>query len=107
MRTESRFEKKAQNNVILPTTKMNDRFEVSMFRTPPLLRRELEHVFSAVTSKDAVTAVLTCQHTATDLVKYGDDADEEKDMRLEDFVAFAKEYCDALIKKGHWADFIE
>ena len=105
--TDASAEKKTQDYVLLPTTKLNENFEVSMFRTPNILLRELTHVFSNVTSKDAVFAILTCQHSETDLVKYNDEADVEKDRLLENFVEFAKECCDKLLEQGHWADYIE
>lgn len=104
---DDRDEKIAQDYTVLPTTKLNDTFEVTMFRTPNILLRELEHVFSSITSKDSVLAVLTCQHSDVDLVKYGDDADVEKDKLLADFVDFAKGYCNDLIERGYWADYIE
>lgn len=97
------------SNVVMPTTKLNDKFEVSIFRAPKILMRELDHVFSCLSNSASgpVLAVLTCQHSDTDLVKYGDEVDVEKDRLLEDFVEFAKEYCDRLINLGHWADYIE
>ena len=104
---ESNSRGKIQDYVVMPTTKLNDKFEVSIFRTPNILLRELDHVFSCLTMKDKVFAVLTCQHSDTDLVRYGEEADVEKDHLLEDFVEFAKEYCNKIIDQGHWADYIE
>jgi hypothetical protein len=105
--TDTSTRRKTPDYVILPTSKLNENFEVSLFRTPKILLRELEHVFSCITPEDTVLAVLTCQHSETDLVRYGDEADVEKDRLLEDFVEFAKEYCNTLIEQGHWADYIE
>jgi hypothetical protein len=78
-----------------------------MFRIPNIMRRDLNHVFSNITSQDQVLAILTCQHSKTDLVKYGDEADIEKDRLLEDFMDFAKQYCTLLIEQDYWADYIE
>lgn len=99
--------KPPKDYVVMPTVNVNDTFQASIFRTPNILLRELDHVFSCITTKNKVLAVLTCQHSDTDLVKYGDEADVEKDRLLENFIGFAKEYCRRLIDQGHWADYIE
>jgi hypothetical protein len=102
---------RAGDYTVLPTTTLlhNHKFEVSLFKAPKMLFRELDHVFSSITRQDMgrLLAVLTCQHSDTDLVKYGDEADVEKDKCLEEFVKFAKVYCDAIIEEGYWADYIE
>lgn len=51
--------------------------------------------------------VPTCQRTKMDIVKTGEEVDEEKDFCLERFLDFAKKVCDALIANGHWADYID
>ena len=37
----------------------------------------------------------------------GEDADIEKDLCLERYVAFAKRVTDRLMADGHWADYID
>ena len=52
--------------------------------------RELQQVFGKITFDDAVVAIPTTQHTAMQMVNWGDDAAIEKDRCLEAFFAFAE-----------------
>ena len=65
--------------------------------------RELQHMFSGKKLKlsDRVLALPTTQHTAMELVNWGDDAAVEKDRCLECFVAFAESLRGALAARGH------
>lgn len=112
MTTEEEKSSKASGgeNVLLPPTRVSDHFEVSCLRCPSILLKELQHVFSHVQQapkSTPVTAIVTCQRSDLDLVKYGDDVDEEKDRLLEIFMDFAKEVCNDLVSQGHWADYID
>ena len=82
--------------------------EVSVHASPRAVMRELQHMFSGKKLKlsDRVLALPTTQHTAMELVNWGDDAAVEKDRCLECFVAFAESLRGALAARGHWCDFI-
>jgi len=83
--------------------------EVSVHASPRAVMRELQHMFSGKKLKlgDRVLALPTTQHTAMELVNWGDDAAVEKDRCLECFVAFAESLRGALAARGHWCDFID
>ncbi len=49
----------------------------------------------------------TCQRATVDLVRVGDEIEQEKDRLLERFLAFARAATDHLAAAGHWAEFID
>ena len=68
-----------------------DEIEVSAHVAPRAVLRELQQVFGGkITFEDAVVAIPTTQHTAMQMVNWGDDAAIEKDRCLEAFFAFAE-----------------
>ena len=68
-----------------------DELEVSIHVAPRAVLRELQQVFGGkITFDDAVVAIPTTQHTAMQMVNWGDDAAIEKDRCLEAFFAFAE-----------------
>ena len=105
--TGARRKRNVEDNFVMPTTKLNEKFEVTVLQTPRIILRELEHIFSNITKHDRVLSILTCQHSDVDLVNYGGTADIEKDNLLKNFVEFAKSFCSDISEHGHWADYIE
>ncbi len=83
--------------------------EVSVHAAPRAVMRELQHMFSGkkFSLSTRVLALPTSQHTAMELVNWGDDAAVEKDRCLECFVAFAESLRGALEAQGHWCDYID
>lgn len=49
----------------------------------------------------------TRQRANVELVHMGERVENEKDRLLENFMAFAKEVCNYLEARGHWADYID
>ena len=83
-----------------------DELEVSIHVAPRAVLRELQQVFGGkITFEDAVVAIPTTQHTAMQMVNWGDDAAIEKDRCLEAFFAFAEEVRKKL--EPHWCDYID
>lgn len=83
--------------------------EVSVHVAPRAVMRELRHLFTEK-KFDLDTRVLclpTSQHTAMQLVNWGDDAAVEKDRCLEVFAAFSEELRGTLAAQGHWCDYID
>lgn len=68
--------------------------------------QEVEALFPGVNAKD-VLIVPTCQHAKVDLARVGETVEQEKDTLLERFVAWAKCVCDALERRGCWADYVD
>eukprot|EP00199_Chlamydomonas_sp_CCMP681_P003017 CAMPEP_0119107446 /NCGR_PEP_ID=MMETSP1180-20130426/10186_1 /TAXON_ID=3052 ORGANISM="Chlamydomonas cf sp, Strain CCMP681" /NCGR_SAMPLE_ID=MMETSP1180 /ASSEMBLY_ACC=CAM_ASM_000741 /LENGTH=167 /DNA_ID=CAMNT_0007092933 /DNA_START=49 /DNA_END=552 /DNA_ORIENTATION=+ len=83
--------------------------EWSVHACPSQIRREVGAVFPSLGSADMthLLIVATCQHSAMDLVQMGDAVDVEKDLLLEQFMAWAKPLCERLMAQGHWADYID
>ncbi|EFJ48663.1 hypothetical protein VOLCADRAFT_90862 [Volvox carteri f. nagariensis] len=73
---------------------------------PPAMKREILTVFPSA-NIDKLLIVPTCQHATVDLVKTGENVENEKDRLLERFMAWAKMVCDQLTTAGHWADYID
>ncbi|GIL74692.1 hypothetical protein Vretimale_2326 [Volvox reticuliferus] len=80
--------------------------EYSIHHVPPTMKREILTVFPQV-NLDKLLIVPTCQHAAVDLVKTGENVENEKDRLLEQFLAWAKTVCDQLTVDGHWSDYID
>ena len=103
--------------VLVARTLLANGLEFSVHRCPRTLLRELAHVFpgqgllpargDAPAAEGACLAVPTCQHSAMDLVRWGDEVEKEKDLCLERFAAFGAAVCAELRAAGHWADYID
>ena len=102
--------------VLLARTLLANGLEFSVHRCPRSLLRELAHVFPGqgllpargeAPAATACRAVPTCQHSAMDLVRWGDEVEKEKDHCLERFAAFGAAVCAELRAAGHWADYID
>lgn len=109
---------------IVPPTQsaVYSEFEYSAHRAPAALQRELAYVFPDATTTTTTTTtttgggplfkrrlaelivVPTCQRSAVPLTQYGDAEVREKDRLLERFLAWARPVCEALWRRGHWAD---
>ena len=84
--------------------------EVSVAAAPKPLVRELKRVFPGEpvgASGRPVLAVLTCQCARHDLVRVGEEIEEEKDRLLRVFHQFANYICGELAAQGRWADLID
>ena len=111
---ESRFARTAWGPVALslPTGSI----EVAVHETRKAFQREVEFVLPGVplagdekegSGAGLLLAISTMQQARFDLVQVGDDIEQEKDRLLETFMAFARELCEKLIAKGHFADYID
>eukprot|EP00586_Coscinodiscus_wailesii_P012539 CAMPEP_0172512848 /NCGR_PEP_ID=MMETSP1066-20121228/247668_1 /TAXON_ID=671091 /ORGANISM="Coscinodiscus wailesii, Strain CCMP2513" /LENGTH=160 /DNA_ID=CAMNT_0013292829 /DNA_START=102 /DNA_END=584 /DNA_ORIENTATION=- len=87
---------------------------------PKSLYREFEHVFRSVienfpetqntnTNNDNIilAAIPTNQNARHDLVAVGSHIEDEKDRLLNNFLSFARDFCERVTQEGHWADFID
>jgi hypothetical protein len=82
--------------------------EVHICRCSRLLYREVCHVFPNLsTPVESLLVIPTNQHAVMELVKVGEDVEEEKDRCLVAFMDFGKKVCEALRSKGFWADYID
>ncbi|GFR40709.1 hypothetical protein Agub_g1315 [Astrephomene gubernaculifera] len=80
--------------------------EYSVHGVPASMKREIQTVFPTV-DLEKLLIVPTCQRSTVDLVKTGENVENEKDRLLERFMAWAKTVCDQLTSAGHWADYID
>lgn len=67
---------------IVPETLLHEHFQVSAHTCPRAMVRELLHVFQGVPSLASAVAVATIQHTREDLVRTGQEVEDEKDRCL-------------------------
>ena len=96
-------------------TQNQDPIEVSLHSLPKPLEREFRHVFSHLEiQEDDILfsncewlAIPTHQHAKYDLVKMGDEIEEEKDRLLNVFMEFGRTLCETLLKENYWADLID
>ena len=68
--------------VIVPETLLQEDFQVSAHVCPRAMVRELMHVFQGVPSLASAVAIPTVQHTVEDLVRMGEEVEDEKDRCL-------------------------
>eukprot|EP00232_Nephroselmis_pyriformis_P012742 CAMPEP_0182899376 /NCGR_PEP_ID=MMETSP0034_2-20130328/28042_1 /TAXON_ID=156128 /ORGANISM="Nephroselmis pyriformis, Strain CCMP717" /LENGTH=170 /DNA_ID=CAMNT_0025033403 /DNA_START=29 /DNA_END=541 /DNA_ORIENTATION=+ len=91
---------------LVGVTKTIEDMEYSVHEVPRKHMDEMKTMFKG----DDLTGMLivpTCQKSALDVVRVGDEIEEEKDRLLERFVEWAKGVTDKLIEQGHWADYID
>ena len=115
-------------DMLLPPTMTKQGLECSIHRCPKALKRELERIFPDTEIGEDFLAIPTAQHAKMDLVRIGQEVENEKDALLEtvsrvpgslpcsplpaacallQFMDFAKPVCDELISQGYWADYID
>jgi hypothetical protein len=104
MSVESRYGKTLIPPMTLTT--QHGAMEVSMHQCRDAFLREMEMVLPGKPLENLL-CVPTMQHAREDLVKVGDNIEVEKDRLLENFMAFAKEFCALIESKGHFADYID
>lgn len=80
--------------------------EYSVHKCPQQYKSDLAAMFPGVAASE-VLIVPTCQNSAVDLVRTGDDIEREKDRLLEEFVAWAKAVCAKLAEQSYFADYID
>lgn len=80
--------------------------EYSVHSCPRQYRSDLAVIFPG---QDPLSLLIvpTCQNSAMDLVRTGEEVEEEKDRLLETFADWAKTICEKLIREGHFADYID
>jgi hypothetical protein len=101
---ENRFGK-----LLFPVTRFTSssgEIEVSAHQCGKPFLREIENVIPGIDST-ALIAIPTMQHAREDLVKIGDNIEDEKDRLLETFMTFAKKICEKLIGQGYFADYVD
>jgi len=87
-----------------------EHIEVSVHKCPKALIRELERIFPEVElvgGEHALLAVPTSQHTKMDLVRVGEEVEDEKDLRLERFAELGERVRKSLAQQGYWCDYID
>jgi hypothetical protein len=62
---------------------------------------------SSSTSSSPLLSVVTFQRAVNDLVRWDAPVAAEKDALLESFVAWATPVCEAVKRRGYWAEFID
>jgi hypothetical protein len=91
---------------VVLSLKDRDDFGLAVVKSPKTVVRELVHVFPGVDLNEVIS-LPTVQKARHDLVKIGDEIEEEKDRLLETFMDFAKKFCALIKDKGYWADYID
>ena len=103
--------------VLLAPTMLSNQIEVSIHEFPRLMRRDLSLVLPSwpVSSYESqgdrgekLYAICTAQRASIELVNWGPEAAEQKDLLLERFAEWANLVCDLLTKRGFpLCDFID
>jgi hypothetical protein len=128
---ESKTSATVSMNTLMPPTMTSQGLECSVHLCPKALRRELSRIFPDTEITDDFLAIPTAQHAKMDLVRVGEEVEDEKDALLINvrerppyshslcerqifdasiflkFMQFAKPICEELIAEGHWADYID
>ncbi|KAK3263999.1 hypothetical protein CYMTET_27235 [Cymbomonas tetramitiformis] len=94
------------STIVVPITTTSRGMEYSVHDCPRKHKEEVAAIFPGL-DVQGMLIVPTCQNSAVDLVKVGEDVENEKDRLLEVFMEWAKAVCDILISKGYWADYID
>lgn len=87
---------------------LNNGIEMSIHECCNSLLRELNFVFPNLNDTlkgTTLYAIATCQHARYDLSQIGKEIDEEKDLLLEKFIAWAAVVSDRL--SGYFVDYID
>eukprot|EP00049_Salpingoeca_infusionum_P026801 m.27985 g.27985 ORF g.27985 m.27985 type:complete len:192 (-) comp9004_c0_seq1:2975-3550(-) len=84
-------------------------FELSIHKLPRRMRETFTDVFGRDVGQtwESVHVIPTFQSTTVDLVGLGADVEQEKDLCLEQFVAFANLLCKRVNGLGYWADYTD
>ena len=99
---------KAEAQAMFPGLDVSDLLVVPTCQVRRFCRKHATNLENALHVLTPRTPTLPSpQRTKMDIVKTGEEVDEEKDLCLERFLDFAKKVCDALIANGHWADYID
>jgi hypothetical protein len=99
---------KAEAQAMFPGLDVSDLLVVPTCQVRRFCRKHATNLENALHVLTPRTPTLPSpQRTKMDIVKTGEEVDEEKDFCLERFLDFAKKVCDALIANGHWADYID
>eukprot|EP00468_Gymnochlora_sp_CCMP2014_P008144 CAMPEP_0167759528 /NCGR_PEP_ID=MMETSP0110_2-20121227/11076_1 /TAXON_ID=629695 /ORGANISM="Gymnochlora sp., Strain CCMP2014" /LENGTH=209 /DNA_ID=CAMNT_0007645929 /DNA_START=166 /DNA_END=795 /DNA_ORIENTATION=- len=105
--------------VTLPTPIPRAEIEYSVHKLHPIIRRHCKRIFPSLakkvstskkegkTSLESLLCIPTFQHCKCDMLEFTEIAESEKDAKLKSFYAWCQALCDELIKKGHWADYID
>eukprot|EP00238_Polyblepharides_amylifera_P014948 CAMPEP_0196580022 /NCGR_PEP_ID=MMETSP1081-20130531/26406_1 /TAXON_ID=36882 /ORGANISM="Pyramimonas amylifera, Strain CCMP720" /LENGTH=176 /DNA_ID=CAMNT_0041899773 /DNA_START=37 /DNA_END=567 /DNA_ORIENTATION=- len=80
--------------------------EYSVHDVPKRFKEELGCIFPGL-DLTGLLIIPTCQNSAVDLVRVGEEIETEKDRLLERFMEWAKLVCEKLDTKGHWSDFMD
>jgi len=80
--------------------------EYTVHAVPNTYRDEVKAVFPNA-DLDALKAVITCQKSQVDLVKQGEQVENEKNELLERFTFWSRDLCAKLEAKGYWSDFVD
>jgi hypothetical protein len=79
---ESIFKGSVQKNMLMPPTMTKPGLEFSVHLCPKALKRELSRVFPDTEISDNFLAIPTAQCAKMDLVRVGEEVEEEKDALL-------------------------
>eukprot|EP00240_Pyramimonas_obovata_P007094 CAMPEP_0118921606 /NCGR_PEP_ID=MMETSP1169-20130426/829_1 /TAXON_ID=36882 /ORGANISM="Pyramimonas obovata, Strain CCMP722" /LENGTH=157 /DNA_ID=CAMNT_0006862357 /DNA_START=194 /DNA_END=667 /DNA_ORIENTATION=+ len=80
--------------------------EYSVHECPKRYKDDMMNIFPGVDTT-GILIVPTCQNSAVDLVRVGEEVETEKDRLLERFCNWAKAVCEKLDKKGFWSDYTD
>lgn len=81
--------------------------EYAICAAPKRVKDQVTALFPAVGAAADLLVVPTCQKASLDLVKTGEEVDEEKDRLLERFMEWAVAVCGRLSSAGYWCDYID
>jgi hypothetical protein len=100
---------KSITNFKISRDRVESEFEYSLHLCPRKHRNELRQQFPKLSLEEIEKMIIvpTQQKTKVDIIKNGEEVDEEKDYCLERFLDFARIASDYLIKRGFWADYID
>merc|ERR1712216_783603 len=91
---------------IVPVTETVFGMEYSVHECPKRYKDDMANIFPGVDTT-GILIVPTCQNSAVDLVRVGEEVETEKDRLLERFCEWAKGVCEKLDKKGFWSDYCD
>ena len=97
------------SHTLHPPTTLSNGFQFSIHSVPKGFTHDLAPILPGIplTGDPPLLLVPTCQHSAYDLVNWGEEVSVEKDLLLERFAAWASMICDTLVARGWWGDYVD
>ena len=107
---ESRYAKQVLPTVTVSVGEEGDTLEISAHECRKAFLSELKHLLPGIVlapNPHPMLVLPTMQHAHEDLVRVGEQIEQEKDRCLETFMTFARELCARLVDRGYFADYVD